>query len=279
MSSTPDHTPNTDPALQQARSCLYQFFALALSDPLSERADRLRQSEFVEMAAAAADFMSRAQADDAAVLAPGEMPASEMSLQPVLKLFERSAEHFEADYQNTFGLLMSKECPPYETEYCPQTFSVFRSNELADIAGYYHAFGVEPSRDRPERQDHIALELEFMAWLIGKALHADRSDSANAAEGAALCRDAQRDFFEKHLVWWIPAFCAALELKVKRASGEAADGSPAGTFYGCVARALSAFVGWERNSMKIEPPTALVEPNPDTDDAEMECAACSGAPA
>jgi TorA maturation chaperone TorD len=229
------------------------------------------------MAAAAAEFMRGDRRDDDAVLAPGERPPSELDLQPALKFFERSADYFEADYQNTFGLLMSKECPPYETEYCLQTFSVFRSNELADIAGYYKAFGVEPSRDQPERQDHIALELEFMSWLIGKTLHADKSADDDAAENAKLCRDTQRDFIEKHLAWWVPAFCAALELKVENESKDTAGGSsPAQTFYGCVARSLSAFVGLERSDMKIAPPTELVAPKPDTDDAEMECAACNG---
>jgi TorA maturation chaperone TorD len=228
------------------------------------------------MVVAAADFIREELKDESAVLAPGEKPASEMNLQPMLDFFRRSAEHFEADYQNTFGLLMSKECPPYGTEYCLQAFSVFRSQELADIAGYYKAFGVEPSRDQPERQDHIALELEFMAWLIGKVMHADKSTEESADENADLCRDAQKNFFEKHMVWWIPAFCAALDLKVNKVSEANANGATPQSFYTCVAHALSAFIGLERNHMKIDPPTDLVEPKPDTDDSEMECSACCG---
>lgn len=277
MNNTVDNEQDTGFAAQNARRCLYHFFALALSDPLSERVSRLRQPDFLEVVSAAAEFIRAELKDGCDVLAPGEAPASALNIRPVREFFDWPPEHFEADYQNTFGLLMSKECPPYETEYCLQTFSVYRSQELADIAGYYKAFGVEPSRDQPERQDHIALELEFMSWLIGKAIHADRSDDANAAENAELCREAQRNFFKKHMVWWIPAFCAALELKVEGVSDEKAGGSVSQSFYGCVARSLSAFVGLERKNMKIAPPTELVAPRPDTDDAEMECAACGGA--
>lgn len=267
----------TDTAVQNARYCLYHFFALALADPLSERASRLHQPEFLEMVLAAAEFLRTDLKDGSAVLAPGERAASALDLRPVQEFFERTAEHFEADYQNTFGLLMSKECPPYETEYCLQTFSVFRSQELADIAGYYKAFGVEPSTDQPERQDHIGLELEFMAWVIGKAIHADQSESAASAENAEICRETQRKFFEKHMAWWIPAFCAALERKVDAVAEKAGGASGAKSFYGCVARSLTAFIALERSNMNIEPPTELVESRPDTDDAEMECAACSGA--
>jgi TorA maturation chaperone TorD len=275
MNSIVNNERETDIAVQNARCCLYQFFALALSDPLSERAGRLYQPGFLETVSAAAEFIRAEAKDESVTLAPGERPPSALDLQPVQEFAERSPEHFEADYQNTFGLLMSKECPPYGTEYCLQTFSVYRSQELADIAGYYKAFGVEPSRDQPERQDHIALQLEFMSWLIGKAIHAEQSDNDNAAENAELCRQAQKDFFEKHMAWWIPAFCAALELKVKSVSDKSED-SASQSFYACVASSLSAYVGLERNSMGIESPTELVKPRPDTDDAEMECAACSG---
>jgi nitrate reductase assembly molybdenum cofactor insertion protein NarJ len=172
-----------------------------------------------------------------------------------------------AQYERIFGLMMSKKCPPYETEFCPQTFSVFRSQTLADVAGFYRAFGVEPSRDKPERDDHLSLELGFMAYLIA------REENASETEQITICRNAQKRFAREHLVWWVPAFARALERQCQRML-DRTDGES--TPYELLAAALAAFMPIERAILDIDSPKELVAPGPVEPLEEMSCSTCAG---
>ncbi len=73
-------------------------------------------------------------------------------------------EKLQAEYLRIFGHTISKECPPYETEYGGMHIYQ-RTQELGDIAGFYKAFGVEVSDTIRERMDHISTQLEFMYFL------------------------------------------------------------------------------------------------------------------
>ena len=65
-----------------------------------------------------------------------------------------------------------------------------RSNYMADIMGFYRAFGVEPDGDRP---DSISSEFEFMHYLIFKEINAPDK------EKAFISLDSQKKFFREHL--------------------------------------------------------------------------------
>ena len=195
--------------IDTARQYVYRFLSLAFSDPMSRRWPVIYDPQF-QSAVIAAGAVLR---DDvvAREVAPGELPPDQFNIELAISLLRPEQA---AEYQQIFGLMVSKKCPPYETEYCPQTFSVYRSQQLADIAGFYRAFGLEPSLDMPERHDHIALELEFMSWLIAKEDYAFQS-----AEKVATCIDAQRSFLKEHLAWWAPAFAQALRPRADRIKG------------------------------------------------------------
>lgn len=93
-------------------------------------------------------------------------------------------------------LFRAKEVWLYGTEHMAKN-EFQRTNYMADIMGFYKAFGVEPDKDRP---DSLSGELEFMHYLIFKEL---RALERKSEENAFVCLDAQKKFFAEHL--YLPA--------------------------------------------------------------------------
>lgn len=243
--------------LDQARLTVYRFLSLVATDPQSERWPQVLDLDFQELVEAAIEVLQDDSLACPDVLAPGEVSPETLGLAPLTSYMQMPRDTLIKEYDHIFGLLVSGECPPYETEYCPQTFSVYRSHSMADIAGFYRAFGLEPSRKSPERHDHIVLELEFMAWLIAKTLYAleeGEEDNAN------LCREAQVNFFRDHFAWWTPAFALALRRKADGIADEREIDSPPKSYQGAFGAFLTAFVPAERGILGIAPPTALIAP-------------------
>ncbi|MCA8979429.1 MAG: molecular chaperone TorD family protein [Planctomycetes bacterium] len=263
-------TAEPDMARLAARELVLRFLALAASDPASQRFDKLFDPGFQELAAAAAEHLANDPATRPAELAPGEAAPEALDLCPLIAALEAPRERLQDDHTRVFGLVVSKHCPPYEVQYCPQTFSIYRSQRMADVAGYYRAFGVEPGRDVPERADHVACELEFLAWAAAKERHARAQPGAEWAERAAVCRDAQRDFVGEHLAWWIPAFARALWDRAQALA-------PPAPLHAAFAQALASLVPVERAVLGVDPPDELAEPRPDAEPEGDGCAGCGAA--
>ncbi|MCP4787456.1 MAG: molecular chaperone TorD family protein [Fuerstiella sp.] len=237
-----------DPAVAMARQALYRFTALALLDPKFgswERLNALRNDPVLNEAAAVLRELPEAISDE---LAPGERSLSELDVSAVMASLPDARDPFNQHFEKTFGLLVSNACPPYETEYIDGKFTFQRSHALADISGFYRAFGITTSESHPERPDHIVQELEFMAFLIGLTRQADCGDPRVRSDRVAVCYDAQKRFLREHLVWWVPAFTALLGRE-----------DPGG-FYESVGDFLSAFITAERSMLGIPGWTQLPAP-------------------
>ncbi len=276
--TAPDPALGVDEAAQRAaRHCVHEFLALAISSPHVGRWDRLEDPDLLDRAVAAAQWL-RAEAGpaDAEALAPGELQPSDLDLAPIADRIRAGREAIKAEFDGVFGLLTPKGCPPFETEYCPQTFSVYRSHQLADIAGYYRAFNLETSEEYPSRADHVSTELEFLGWLVAREDYAIRTQGPDA-EGdaqahAEVCRDAYAGFFEAHVCWWVPAFAFAMRRKGEAlVEPEELSVEPC-TFYGAVGHALSAWIALERLRLGVAPPTELLEPQ--AQEEPPECGGC-----
>ncbi len=145
-------------------------------------------------------------------------------------------EKLQDAYQEVFGHTISKHCPPYETEY--GNLHLFRQSDvLADLSGFYNAFGVAP-REGKERLDHISIQLEFLYLVTFKEAHALEEGKAKEAE---ICRQAQATFLEDHFGGWAPIFAKRLERK-----------NPEG-IYGDAARLLGDFIEAEKKLLTTEP--------------------------
>ena len=96
---------------------------------------------------------------------------------------------------------------PYETEYGAE--APFRqSQDLADIAGYYLAFGLTAAGSgEVERLDHVACEFEYFEFLCTKQAWAIQQEDAEMLE---VTRKAASDFLKDHLGRFGVAFGAAL---------------------------------------------------------------------
>lgn len=73
---------------------------------------------------------------------------------------------------------------------------------LADVAGFYRAFGLAVSGDRP---DHVVAQLEFLAVALLVEAEALEQNDNDRAEVAAR---ATRSFLRDHIGGWIDAWAA-----------------------------------------------------------------------
>lgn len=97
-----------------------------------------------------------------------------------------------SEYDRLFRI---REIWLYSTEYLAK-HEFQRANYLADIMGFYKAFGVEPDRERP---DALSMELEFMHYLIYKIIYACEKNLKDKEEKVSICYDAQKKFFKEYL--------------------------------------------------------------------------------
>lgn len=253
--------PLFDLALNQSRAVLYRLLASALADPRTGSWSRLVEPSTRTLSAHAAEFLRTQRQAVASPLARGEQPLELLDVEPLFLAIPESAEALNARYESAFGLLVSGGCPPYESEYVDGKLSFQRAQLLADVAGFYQAFGLEPSHKHPERHDHLVLELEFMATLLDLEHRAAAQSEPDSDERIAVCREAQRTFLTEHLAWWVPAFAALLRHQ-----------APQG-FYATVADLLGAFVAAERGQLSVDAPHCA--PQPSRVERPEECEGCA----
>ncbi len=193
-----------------ARAAAYGLLAAALEYPRPEARSRI-------------DGALPAAAAGARCLPPGcRGPLRRLAAE----LHAIGADDAERAYLRVFGHAGTPTAVPYEAAYV--TTNVFQETDvLADVAGFYRAFGLAPDRERP---DHVRLELEFAHILCFKEGYARRH---HGAAEVAICDDGQRAFLAAHLGRWAETFFRRL-----RASSD-------GTHYALVADLGEAFCGGE----------------------------------
>jgi TorA maturation chaperone TorD len=114
----------------------------------------------------------------------------------------RAADAGALAEEHAFLFDRQPKCPAYEGAYgVPQLAG--KGAQLADLAGFYAAFGVAPAAPEADLPDHIGAELEFMSVLALKEAHALAEGDAEALE---VTRAAAIAFLRDHLGRWAERF-------------------------------------------------------------------------
>lgn len=249
--------------------------ASALADPRSPLAERCHGAG-MEIVAYAWDFLAAGvEQQSQRTLGIGERLPIDADPIALVEWLALSSADRERAHQRVFGLVVSKLCPAYETEYCASKDTTQRSQELADIAGFYRAFGLRISRDTPERPDHISLEIEYIALLNEKQRCALLSGDAYHA---AICSDARTSFVRDHAAWWMPTFGRLLEKRAMNLHPACERDAKHLVLLAGVARLLCAWVAAERMLCSVEPCRRIVNPSVAPQESEDSCGSCTVCP-
>jgi len=110
-----------------------------------------------------------------------------------------SAAELRESHGRILGHTVRSDCPPYELEY--RGAEIFQQSQtLADISGFYRAFGFDVLGAMSERADHVAAQWEFLSVLAMMEYLAKTPDEIQC------CVNAQREFLKEHASSWMPAF-------------------------------------------------------------------------
>jgi len=128
------------------------------------------------------------------------------------------------------GLARGDAAFPYESVYTSPDRLVMQ--EARDqVLKIYREERLDRAEAFNEPEDHVALELEFMAYLCQKTTEALKAGDKVGTLGYLT---KQKDFLEKHLIPWVPTFCADIQRIAQR------------DFYKAVARITVGYLGMEQ---------------------------------
>ena len=191
----------------------------------------------------------------------GQTRESLQLLQDTVRVFvdcsDDAHRELKERYDGLFGHAVRGRCPAYEMEYGRDEI-IRQASDLADLAGFYRAFGLEIANGADGRPDHIAAECDFMSALCSKEAHAYTQDDQTNVD---ICLDAERSFLRDHLARWLPS----LTHRIKEADGEG--------FFNAMARFADAFVNAECSFFDIHagPATLELKPPDPVLDTQISC--------
>jgi len=137
-----------------------------------------------------------------------------------------SDEDLAIEYARLFVGPYELKAPPYGSVYLDGGRRVMGDSTM-EVVRLYEETGLVMDKDFKELPDHIAVELEFMYYLIYKEVEAlEKSEK----DKVLALREIRNHFFNHFLSPWIPPFCE----KIK----EATDNQ----FYIGLADCLSTFI-------------------------------------
>lgn len=182
---------------------------------------------------------------DSAGMAAPVLAGSELEAV-VEAALDASPRDLEERHVQLFSLSSSPDCPTFETAFLSADH-LQMSERMADVAGFYRAFGVD-TRGSAFRPDDICVELEFMGFLCRKQAYA--AEHLGAPRVAQVLK-AQRLFLRDHLGRWGGAVGRRMALR-----------SYPGSFYATVGQALESWLAADADLIGAGPIEAVEIPEP-----------------
>ncbi len=151
------------------------------------------------------------------------------------ELFEK-IEELAVDYADVFlaaGVAQGLAAFPYESVYTSR-----KKLMMQEARDQVHAIYSEKQLALREGiakipEDHIAVEMEFMAHLCEEAIAALDAEDEKKLVGIL---EIQKQFFSEHIQGWIPVFCQDVDKYAKT------------LFYKSVSKITRGFLRWEGNN-------------------------------
>jgi TorA maturation chaperone TorD len=112
----------------------------------------------------------------------------------------------EVDFARLFLGVKKTLVPPYESVWRSKDRLVMQK-ETAAVRNFYLEAGLKVKNQGEVPDDHIGIELEFMAFLWAKILESLQN---NWEKNHRKFLRLKEDFYQKHLQVWTPQFCREL---------------------------------------------------------------------
>ena len=107
--------------------------------------------------------------------------------------------HLQADYTRLFVGIGNTLAPCWESVYFNEDGMIFQKQTL-QVRHWYRQFGLEPEKLYNEPDDHIGLQLSFLAYLAKLGLQAlDENDETRLEQ----ILHAQRQFISENPLKWV----------------------------------------------------------------------------
>ncbi|MDG5817248.1 molecular chaperone TorD family protein [Natronococcus sp. A-GB7] len=238
------------------RARLYKLASLAFDRPDDELEDALLSGTFEKQLLESAGALDNEALEEHAAAVAEASPTD--------------ADEFDEYYSNwsaLFGFEAGGNIQQYQIEYSPGTI-VTSTDTLADLSGFYKAFGLSMEDGNRERADHLCIQLEFLSHLALQTAYLENEDDDTGVE---VVTDAQGSFLEDHLGRWTGRFRETL--------AEEADVE----FYRALAALVDSLVADDTDRFGVEPKKFEETPPSPLDglnegEGDFRCGTCGTTP-